>query len=152
MTFTFSRNMHCGINDISFDSFKPSMANDIMTCLTARDCLCHRWSLIFSLQPSQIHSSLVHELPPSMNYHQMVNLGNRTDANSGAGTDYIIRLYVINCPILSFLWCVCRPMFVFLSCSHFSTVFLRFPDSEYTFWPLQATIGLFFTFILAVYS
>jgi hypothetical protein len=27
MTFTFSRNMNCGINDISFESFKPSMAN-----------------------------------------------------------------------------------------------------------------------------
>jgi hypothetical protein len=27
MTFTFSRNMNYGINDISFESFKPSMAN-----------------------------------------------------------------------------------------------------------------------------
>jgi hypothetical protein len=27
MTFTFSRNMNCGINDISFESFKPDMAN-----------------------------------------------------------------------------------------------------------------------------
>ena len=27
MTFTFSRNINCGINDISFESFKPSMAN-----------------------------------------------------------------------------------------------------------------------------
>ena len=27
MTFIFSRNMNCGMNDISFESFKPSMTN-----------------------------------------------------------------------------------------------------------------------------
>ena len=27
MTFTFSQNMNCGINDISFESFKPNMAS-----------------------------------------------------------------------------------------------------------------------------
>ena len=33
MTFTFSRNMNCGINDISFESFKPSMANTQLQAL-----------------------------------------------------------------------------------------------------------------------
>ena len=27
MTFTFSQDMNCGINDISFESIKPNMAN-----------------------------------------------------------------------------------------------------------------------------
>jgi hypothetical protein len=33
MTFTFWRNMNCGINDISFESFKPIMANPQLQAL-----------------------------------------------------------------------------------------------------------------------
>jgi hypothetical protein len=33
MTFNFSQNMNCGINDISFESFKPSMANTQLQAL-----------------------------------------------------------------------------------------------------------------------
>jgi len=46
--------------------------------------------LVVKLKSSLVkaHSLLVPELPPSMNYHQMFNLGNTTDATSGAGTNY----------------------------------------------------------------
>ena len=80
-----------------------------MTCSTATDCLCHIWSRIFFLQPSQS--------PPSsfMNYRQVWIITRWltwvTRRMPLVEQELIIHRYVINCSIVSFLWCVCRSMF-----------------------------------------
>jgi hypothetical protein len=67
----------------------------------ATDCLCHRWSRIFSLHPSQS------PLCSFMNYPQVWIITRWliwvTRRMPLVEQELIIRLYVINCPILSFL-------------------------------------------------
>ena len=106
-----------------------------MTCSTATDCLCHIWSRIFFLQPSQS--------PPSsfMNYRQVWIITRWltwvTRRMPLVEQELIIHLYVINCSILSFLWCICRPMF-----GVFFFPVLIFPLYSFDFQILSTPFGL----------